>query len=53
MYESVNPDIIVDLRNAVRQELDFGNQIFDKDRDKAFVAKVGADPDVKNIQIHA
>lgn len=45
MYESVSPDIIVDLRNAVRQELDFGNQIFDKDRDKAFVAKVGADPD--------
>jgi uncharacterized protein YxjI len=47
MYEPVRPDIIVDLRNAVRKELDFGNQEFDTDRDKAFVAKVGADPDIK------
>jgi uncharacterized protein YxjI len=47
MFESVSPDIIVDLRNAVRIELDFGNQEFDKDRDKAFVGKVGADPDLK------
>ena len=47
MFESVSPDIIVDLRNAVRLELDFGNKEFDKDRDKAFVGKVGADPELK------
>ncbi len=48
MFESVSPDIIVDLRNAVRLELDFGNYEFDKDRDRAFVGKVGADPELKN-----
>jgi len=47
MFESVSPDIIVDLRNAVRKELDFGNEVFDTDRDKAFVGKVGADPEIK------
>jgi len=47
MFESVSPDVIVDLRNAVRLELDFGNKEFDKDRNKAFVGKVGADPEVK------
>lgn len=47
MFESVSPDIIVDLRNAVRIELDFGNQEFDKDRERAFVGKVGADPEIK------
>tara|TARA_R110002096_G_scaffold251155_5_gene443879 strand:+ start:1466 stop:1969 length:504 start_codon:yes stop_codon:yes gene_type:complete len=47
MYESVSPDIIVDLRNAVRQELEFGKDDFDKDRDKAFVGKIGADPELK------
>ncbi|WJS96216.1 hypothetical protein NYQ10_07085 [Flavobacterium johnsoniae] len=41
--ESVRPDIIVDLRNAVRVELEFGNKEFDKDRDKAFVGKIDAD----------
>lgn len=46
MFESVSPDIIVDLRNAVRVELDFGNQEFDTDRDKAFVGKVLSDPDL-------
>lgn len=45
MYDSVSPDIIVDLRNSVRRELEFGNDNFDKDRDKAFVGKVVADPD--------
>ena len=48
MYESVSPDIIVDLRNAVRRELEFGSAEFDKDREKAFVGKVGADPELKN-----
>lgn len=47
MFESVSPDIIVDLRNSVRRELEFGNDDFDTDRDKAFVGKVGADPDLK------
>jgi len=49
MFESVSLDIIVDLRNAVRLELDFGNQEFDKDRDKAFVGKVIADPDLNQV----
>lgn len=47
MFESVSLEIIVDLRNAVRLELDFGNKEFDKDREKAFVGKVGADPELK------
>ncbi|KRB54320.1 hypothetical protein [Flavobacterium sp. Root186] len=47
MFDSVSPDIIVDLRNAVRMELEFGNTEFDKDRDKAFVGKVGADNELK------
>ena len=46
MYEPVSPDIIVDLRNAVRIELNFGNQEFDTDRDRAFVAKIGADLEI-------
>lgn len=47
LYGSVSPDIIVDLRNAVRIELEFGNQAFDKDRDQAFVGKIGADYELK------
>ncbi len=47
LFDSIKPDIIVDLRNAVRRELDFGETDFDKDRDKAFVGKVGADPRLK------
>lgn len=47
MYEPVSPDIIVDLRNAVRVELEFGNTEFDTDRDKAFVGKIGSDYDLK------
>ncbi|WP_461643273.1 hypothetical protein [Labilibaculum euxinus] len=46
MFESVSPDIIVDLRNAVRNELGFDDKSFDKDREKAFVGKVGCDPDL-------
>jgi hypothetical protein len=45
--ESVSTDIIVDLRNSVRRELEFGSDDFDKDREKAFVGKVAADPDLK------
>src|ERR1035438_4832515 len=37
LYDSVRPDIIVDLRNAVRRELAFGKADFDKDRKNAFV----------------
>ena len=47
LYGSVRPDIIVDLRNAVRRELEFGNANFDTDRDNAFVGKIGADPKIK------
>jgi len=47
MFESVSPDIIVDLRNAVRRELEFGKEDFDKDREKAFVGKVIGDPDLR------
>ena len=47
MFESVSPDIIVDLRNAVRRELEFGSEDFDKDREKAFVGKTIGDPDLK------
>lgn len=47
MYEPVRPDIIVDLRNAVRIELNFGDKEFDKDRLKAFVGKVSFDQDLK------
>jgi len=47
MYESVSPDIIVDLRNSVRGELEFGDDNFDKDMVNAFVGKVGADPELK------
>lgn len=40
MFGNVTPDIIVDLRNAVRRELDFSKQQIDSDREKAFVAKL-------------
>lgn len=46
LFESVSPDIIVDLRNAVRIELEFGNEEFDKDRNRAFVGKVMADKEL-------
>jgi hypothetical protein len=44
LYGSVTPDIIVDLRRAVRKELEFGVVAVDSDREKAFVGKVGCDP---------
>ena len=50
LYKPVRPDIIVDLRNAVRRELKFGITDFDKDRTNAFVGKIGADPKIKNLQ---
>jgi len=47
IFESVSPDIIVDLRNAVRKELEFGDTKFDTDRIKAFIGKIQADPELK------
>jgi hypothetical protein len=47
LYDKSTPDIIVDLRNGVRRELEFGNADFDKDRTNAFVGKIGADPKIK------
>lgn len=44
--DAVRPDIIVDLRNAVRKELEFGNNDFDKDRERAFVGRVVGDPEL-------
>ena len=40
MFGSVTPDIIVDLRNAVRAELDFSSQEIDRDRKRAFIGKL-------------
>jgi len=34
-----SPDVIVDLRNAVRKELEFGNEQIDNDRESAFIAR--------------
>lgn len=47
LFGSVSPDIIVDLRNAVRKELKFGRKNIDNDRDRAFIGKLGADPKTK------
>ncbi len=44
----VSPDSIVDLRNAVRKELEFGISDFDKDRENAFIGKVQFDPELNN-----
>lgn len=41
--KNITPDIIVDLRNAVRKELEFGNYEIDNDRDTAFVGIVICD----------
>ena len=49
IYESVSPDIIVDLRNAVRSELEFGDTNFDNDREKAFVGRIGVDHEFKKV----
>lgn len=40
MYEDVSPDTIVDLRNAIREELGFSQTNMDKNRDQAFIATV-------------
>ena len=40
MFGSNTPDIIVDLRNAVRRELSFQLSEIDKDREKAFIGKL-------------
>jgi hypothetical protein len=45
LLQPVSPDIIVDLRNAVRRELEFGIDDFDKDRTNAFIGKIGCDPE--------
>ncbi len=47
LSESVTIDIIVDLRNAVRKELGFGEKNFDTDRHKAFVSMIPCDKDLK------
>jgi hypothetical protein len=41
LFDSYSPDIIVDLRNAVREELNFGDAPFDLDRERAFVGRIG------------
>jgi hypothetical protein len=46
MFGSNTPDIIVDLRNAVRKELEFGATDFDKDRVNSFIGKVKFDPEL-------
>jgi len=40
MLGGVTPDAIVDLRNAVRRELEFGVTVIDTDRENAFVGRV-------------
>ncbi|HEH9413047.1 TPA: hypothetical protein SIA28_001653 [Aeromonas salmonicida] len=40
MFKTVSPDAIVDLRNAVRRELDFGLDEVDTDRENAFIGRV-------------
>jgi hypothetical protein len=47
LFGSVKPDIIVDLRNAIRKELNFGRKNIDDDREKAFIGKLGADQETK------
>lgn len=47
MFEKVSPvspDIIVDLRNAIRNELGFSNKEIDTDREKSFIARVNCEP---------
>jgi hypothetical protein len=40
MFDKVSPDAIVDLRNAVRRELEFGINEVDTDRERAFIGRV-------------
>lgn len=46
-FEPITPDIVVDLRDAIRKELGFGESI-DQDREKAYFGKIFCDPAVKN-----
>lgn len=43
MFDNPSPDSIVDLRNAVRQELKFSKKTIDSDREKAFVGKINCE----------
>ena len=43
MFNTVSPDAIVDLRNAVRKELKFSNKTIDSDRENAFVGKINCE----------
>lgn len=47
LFTQISPDIIVDLRNAVRKELNFDTEDFDKDRENAFIGRIISDPDLK------
>jgi len=46
-FDKVTIDIIVDLRNAVRRELDFGTAI-DEDRERAYFGRLFCDPVLSN-----
>lgn len=48
LFDSITPAAIVELRNAVRKELEFGETEIDTDRDKAYVGIIITDrTDVK------
>jgi hypothetical protein len=49
----VKPDVIVDVRNAVRRELGFKNAEIDTDRENAFVAKVNCHRRNKRTRVAA
>ena len=40
LANNVTPDSIVDLRNAIRKELDYGKEFDGADRDNAWIAKL-------------
>jgi predicted transcriptional regulator len=43
MFDSLSPDEIVDLRNAVRTELAISNKSVGTDREKPFLAKINCE----------
>jgi len=47
LFNSVSPDSIVDLRNAIRKELSFSVIEIDTDRARAFIGKLGCCPPSK------
>ena len=47
IFGKITPAVIVDLRNAVRRELEFGTEEIDMDRERAFVGKIFCDPKVQ------